>query len=165
MWSAGNDFIDRTLQRLTVTNQGVHPACHARLGRHPRRQETLSGLYIQLSQQQQRVGIRRRFGEMRAQHSLSVLRCLLAKRSIPNSDPWLLRIQRIATSRIYHLGKRIPRRLQHYGSALRKLIRSLAAAGVSSGDANGEKLFPLRKPQSALAIQRCWERLLMGFAA
>ena len=34
----------------------------------------------------------------------SVMRCRLAKRSMPMSEPWLLRMDRIATSSIHHCG-------------------------------------------------------------
>jgi hypothetical protein len=44
-----------------------------------------------------------------------------------------LRIARITISSIHHWGKRMPRRIRQSGSALRKLIRSLAAAGLVEG--------------------------------
>jgi hypothetical protein len=56
----------------------------------------------------------------------------------------------------------IPRGMRQSGSALRKLIRSVVAAGVSSGDANGQELFLRTKPQAARASNRYWDRLLIG---
>jgi hypothetical protein len=79
--------------------------------------------------------------------SLSVWRWRLANRSIPTREPWPLRIAKIATSSIHHWGKRIPRRIRQSGSALRKLIRSLAAAGVVAGwEAKGQVRFPRTTP-------------------
>ena len=78
---------------------------------------------------------------------LSLWRCRLVKRSIPTKEPWPLRIERMATSSIYHWGKRMPRRIRQSGSALRKLIRSLAAAGVVVGwEAKGQMWLPRAKP-------------------
>ena len=69
------------------------------------------------------------------------------KRSMPTSEPWPLRIERMATSSIHHWGKRIPRRIRQSGSALRKLIRSLATTSVVAGwEAKGEELFPHTEP-------------------
>lgn len=56
----------------------------------------------------------------------------------PISEPWPLWIERIATSSIHRCGKRIPRRIRQSGNALSKLIRSDAAAGFWSGEANGQ---------------------------
>lgn len=79
--------------------------------------------------------------------SLSVWRWRLGNRSIPTSEPWPLRIDRIAMSSIHHCGNRMPRRIRQSGSALRKLIRSLASAGVIAGsEAKGQSRFPRMKP-------------------
>ena len=79
--------------------------------------------------------------------SFSDWRWRLAKRSIPTSEPWPLRIERMATSSIHHWGKRIPRRIRQSGNALRKLIKSLAAAGELAGSkANGQVRFPHTAP-------------------
>ena len=56
----------------------------------------------------------------------------------------------------------MPRRSRQSGSALRKLIRSTARAGVSNGEANGEELFPRTKPKPTAACQCYWDRPLMG---
>jgi hypothetical protein len=69
---------------------------------------------------------------------------------------------RIATSSIHHCGKRTPRRIRQSGSALRKLIRSAAAAGLSSEEAKVDELVAPTKPQLAGTSQRYWDRLLMG---
>ena len=71
----------------------------------------------------------------------------MAKRSIPTSEPWpLVGMERMANSSIHHWGKRIPRRIRQSGSALRKLIRSLAETGeVAGSEANGQQ-FPHTAP-------------------
>jgi len=81
---------------------------------------------------------------------------------MPSSEPWPLRMARIATSSIHHCGKRTPRRIRQSGSALRKLIRSAAAAGLSSEEAKVDELVAPTKPQLAGTSQRYWDRLLMG---
>ncbi len=63
-----------------------------------------------------------------------------AKRSMPKREPWLLKMARIATSSIHHCGNQMPRRMRQSGSALRKAIRLVAAEGVWSGEAKGERL-------------------------
>jgi hypothetical protein len=79
--------------------------------------------------------------------SLSVWRWSLANRSIPTSEPWPLRIDRIAMSSIHHCGNRMRRRIRQSGSALRKLIRSLTSVGVIAGsEATGQSWFPRTKP-------------------
>jgi len=79
--------------------------------------------------------------------ALSVWWCRLAKLSIPTSEPWPLRIEKMATNSIHHWGRRMPRRIRQSGSALRKLIRSLAAAGVAAGwVAKGQVRFPRTTP-------------------
>jgi len=70
-------------------------------------------------------------------------------------------MERIATSSIHDCEKRMPRRIRQSGNALRKLIRSTASAGVSSGEANGEVLLPRTNPQLAAASQCYQDRLLM----
>jgi hypothetical protein len=58
-------------------------------------------------------------------------------------------MERIATNSIYHWGKRMPRRIRQSGSALRKLIRSPAAAGVMAGsEAKGQVRFPPSPPEA-----------------
>ena len=84
-----------------------------------------------------------------------------AKRSMPRSEPWPLRIARIATSSIHHWGKRIPRRMRQSGSALRKLIRSDAAAGVSVVDAMREERFHRTTALISGRVEGYWDRLLM----
>jgi len=71
---------------------------------------------------------------------LSVLRWRLAKRSMPSSEPWPLRIARIATRSIHHCGIHTPRRMRQSGSALRKLIRSVAAAGLWTDGAGKDQV-------------------------
>lgn len=88
--------------------------------------------------------------------------CGLANRSIPTSEPWLLRIARIATSSIHHCGKRIPRRFRPSGNALRKLIRSAAVNAVSSWDPKAKEQFPGRTTQRNGAGQVNWDTLLIG---
>jgi len=79
--------------------------------------------------------------------SLNVWRCRLAKRSIPINEPWPLRIERIATNSIHHWGKRMPLRMRQSGSALWKMIRSLAAAVVAAGwKAKNRVRFPRTAP-------------------
>ncbi len=60
---------------------------------------------------------------------------------------------RIATSSIHHCGKRTPRRMRQSGRALRKLIRSAAAAGFWSGAAKDEKHDLTSKPLLQAARQ------------
>jgi hypothetical protein len=55
--------------------------------------------------------------------------------------------------------------MRQSGSALRKLIRSVAAAGFWSGEANGEERFLGTKPELAAPRHRYWDTLLMGPAA
>jgi hypothetical protein len=52
--------------------------------------------------------------------------------------------------------------MRQSGNALRKLIRSLAAAGFWSGVANGESQDLASKPLLQHASQDYWDRLLMG---
>jgi hypothetical protein len=52
--------------------------------------------------------------------------------------------------------------MRQSGSALRKLIRSVAAAGFWSGEANGEERFLGTKPELAAPRHRYWDTLLMG---
>ena len=73
---------------------------------------------------------------------------------MPISEPWPLRMARIATSSIHHCGKRIPRCIRQSGNALRKLIRSLAAAGFWSGEDNGQERVLRTKPELAAPRQR-----------
>jgi hypothetical protein len=50
----------------------------------------------------------------------------------------------MATSSIHHWVKRIPRRMRQSGSALRKLIKSLAETGeVAGSEANAQEQLPL----------------------
>lgn len=79
-------------------------------------------------------------------NSLRACLCSFAKRSIPTREPWPLRIARIATSSIHHWGNRMPRRMRQSGKALRKLIRSVAAAGSAGWDDNGAERFPRTPP-------------------
>ncbi len=58
---------------------------------------------------------------------------------MPISEPWPLRMARIASSSIDLCGKRPPWRMGQPGIALRKPIRSVAAAGFWSGIVNGER--------------------------
>ncbi len=67
---------------------------------------------------------------------------------------------RMATSSIHHCGKRTPRRMRQSGRALRKLIRSVAAVGVSSEAAKVVELVVPTKAKLAGAGQRYWDRLL-----
>jgi hypothetical protein len=61
--------------------------------------------------------------------------------------PRLSSLIALPTSSIRHRGKRMPRRIRQSGSTLRKLIRSLAAAGVAAGwQAKGQDWLPLRPP-------------------
>jgi hypothetical protein len=65
----------------------------------------------------------------------------------PTNEPWPLRIERIAISYIHHWEKRMQRRIRQSGSALRKLTRSLAAAGAVAGwEAKGQVRFPRSTP-------------------
>ncbi len=52
----------------------------------------------------------------------------------------------MATTSIHHCGKQIPRPMRQSGSALRKLFRSVAAAGFWCGEANGEERLLGTKP-------------------
>ena len=65
---------------------------------------------------------------------------------MPISEPWPLRMARIATSSIHHCGKRTPRRMRQSGNALRKLIRSSAAAGSAGSDGKGAVRLPRTTP-------------------
>jgi type I restriction enzyme R subunit len=59
--------------------------------------------------------------------------------------------------------KTIPRRIGQSGSALRKLIRWLAAAGVAAGSkSKGEEQFPRRPPPERRQGQAACDRLLIG---
>jgi len=51
------------------------------------------------------------------------------------------------------------RRIRQSGSALRKLINSLAAALVLNGKANAKQLFLRANPELAMARLRFWNRL------
>ena len=55
-----------------------------------------------------------------------------------------------------------PRRRRQSGSALRKLIRSVAAAGFSSGEVKRYGRDLRTKPELSDARQGYWDRLLMG---
>jgi hypothetical protein len=81
---------------------------------------------------------------------------------MPISEPWPLRMARIATSSIHHCGKRTLRRILQSGSALRKPIGSVAAAGFWNGVAKDEKHGLTSKPLREAARQSYWDRLLMG---
>jgi hypothetical protein len=94
--------------------------------------------------------------------SLSALRCRLAKRSMPRSKPWPLRMARIATNSIHHCGNRTPRRLRQSGNALRKGIRSVAGEAFSRGVARDEKHDLACKLMTQTAHQDYWDKLLMG---
>jgi hypothetical protein len=83
----------------------------------------------------------------------------LVKRFIPSSEPWLLSMARIANSSIHHCGWRIPRRRRQSGSALRKLIGSVAAAGFSSGDAKRCGRDLRTKPKLNSVRQAYWDTL------
>jgi len=56
----------------------------------------------------------------------------------------------------------MPQRMRQSGSALRKLIRSVAVDGIWSGEANGQERVLCTKPKLAAAGQRSWNRLPMG---
>jgi hypothetical protein len=131
---------------LAVADQGVDGFGMAELGTDPVSQQTLKALKVQLGQQQAECGIRWRLQDVRAetvvQHlamALLLRRSLAARAnlSMPISEPWLLRMARIATRSIHHWGKRMPRRMRQSGRALRKLIRSVAAAGFSRKGTKG----------------------------
>jgi hypothetical protein len=51
--------------------------------------------------------------------------------------------------------------MRQSGSALRKLIRAVAAAGFWSGEANGEKQDVPRKSELRAAAQRYWDTLFI----
>jgi hypothetical protein len=55
--------------------------------------------------------------------------------------------------------------MRQSSSALRKLIRPVAAAGFWSGEANGEERFPGTQPELEAPRNRYWDTLLMGPAA
>ena len=61
---------------------------------------------------------------------------------MPTSEPSLLRMAKMATISIHHCGNRMPRRMRQSGRALRKLIRSVVAAGSGGADDNGLTRFP-----------------------
>ena len=86
----------------------------------------------------------------------------LAKRSMPISEPWLLRMARIATNSIHHCGNRLPHRIRQSMSSWRKLIRSLATEGIVNGEANAEEHAVHTTAQMAWSSQGYWDRLLMG---
>ena len=153
---------DGATQCLAVTHKGVELLCHARLGRHPVAQQGFKARHIQLGQQQTERRVRWRLAEFCAQQLIQRCRWRLANRSIPTSEPWPLRIERIATSSIHHWGKRMPRRMRQSGSALRKLIRSVAAAKFSSGEAKRFGRGLRTKPELTAARQSYWDRLLIG---
>ena len=127
------------------------PCCCCLASLLRRRQAALKALHIQLSQQQPKRGIRSWLGDLRAQQLVQRLAVAFGKSSMPSSEPWPLRIERIATSSIHHCGKRMPRRMRQSGSVLRKLIRSVAAAWFWSGEANGKERFLGTKPELAAA--------------
>ena len=91
-------------------------------------------------------------------------------RSRPRLRSRLLRIVRIATSRIHHCGKRTTRRMRQSGSALRKLIRSVAEAWFWSGVANGHRQVLTsnrcdRRPPKLLGQTSNEARILNGSAS
>ena len=90
---------------------------------------------------------------MSTEQLIQRLAVALDKSSIPISEPWLLRMARIATN-IHHCGKRMPRRIRHSDNALREPIRSVAAAGFGNGQANGKERVLRTKPVLAAARQR-----------
>ncbi len=81
---------------------------------------------------------------------------------LSSSEPWPLRMARIATNSIHHCGNRTPRRLRQSDSALRKRIRSVAAEAFSRGVAKDEKHDLACKLMPQTARQGYWDRLLMG---
>ena len=87
---------------------------------------------------------------------------LFRSRSMPISEPWPLRMARIATRSIHHCGKRTPRRMRQSGNALRKLIRSVAAPGFWRVEGKAARRDPARKPLPQAARQGYWDRLLMS---
>lgn len=139
-------FRNRSTQRLAVAHQSVEALRDTRLARHPALEERLKGVNIQLGEELPEGGIGRRLAEIRASSSLGTWRWRLAKRSIPTREPWPLRMARIATSSIHHWENRMPRRMRQSGKALRKQIRSLAAAGSAGREDNGAEQFPRTPP-------------------
>jgi len=69
---------------------------------------------------------------------------------------------RIATSSIHDCGQRIPRRRRQSGSALRKLIKSVAAAGLSSGETKRLGRVLNINPELNAAFQGYWNTLQIG---
>ena len=60
----------------------------------------------------------------------------------------------------YECGKRTPRRMRQSGSALRKLIRSVAAAGLWRGDVGkDQERYASRKTQSGTGGKAAWDDL------
>ena len=73
------------------------------------------------------------------------------------------KITRVATSSsIVHGGKRIPGRMHQSGSALSKLVRTLAAEEFWRGEDNGYERLLGTKLELAVACQRTWVTLLIG---
>ena len=84
---------DRPPQGLAIANQGVDRVCDARLSCDPLLQQGLKTLNIQLSEQKAEGGMVESDGGLATSvpsSSFSVVRCRLAKRSMPMSEPWLL---------------------------------------------------------------------------
>jgi len=82
---------------------------------------------------------------------------------IHNSEPWLFRNARIATNSIYHCRKRTSQRVRQSGNALRKLIRSAAAAGLwSGGVSKDQERCSSRKSQSGAGRKAAWDGPLIG---
>jgi hypothetical protein len=95
---------DRPPQGLAIANQGVDRVCDARLSCDPLLQQGLKTLHIQLSEQKAAIWPKASVAEPLGgmvesdgglatsvpRSSFSVVRCRLAKRSMPMSESWLL---------------------------------------------------------------------------
>lgn len=136
---AGGGFIDRAPQGLAVAHQGVDGLCHAGLGRHPLPQPALKALHIQLSQQQPKRGIRSRLGDMSAEQLIEgfAVAGVWQNAPCPSVNPGRSGSIGSPPAASTTTDCRIPRRIRQSCNALRKLIRSHAAAGFWSGEANG----------------------------
>ena len=123
---------DRAAQGLAVTHQGVELLSHTRLGCHPVAQQDFKARQIQLGQQQPEGRVRWRLAEIGSQQLVE--RLPVAFGETLHSHQRTLAAQDREDRYQQHppRRKRLPRRMRQSGSALRKLIRSLAAAGLSA---------------------------------
>ncbi len=139
MKRAGSGLIDWAPQGLAITDQGVDRSCYAGLGCDPLLQQSLKTLHIQLSEQQPEGEVRRRLGDLGAEQLVEGLAVAFGKTLHAHQRALVAENGEDGHQEHPPLRVAIPRRMRQSGSALKRLIRSVAEEGFWCGETNAVK--------------------------